>query len=298
MARCRAAGRVAVGVAHRRRYCRRRGRVSRPRPLLLVSWSAAEAQEAEEVETELEELGAEVGIATCDSADRNALKEILDSISAEHPLGAVIHCAAVLADGLVESLSGEQIDRVFVPKVDPAWNLHELSAGMDLSAFVLFSSMVGTLGSPGQANYAAANAVLDALAQKRQAQGRPATSIAWGHWGRQSGTTSGPGEADLARMRRGGVEALSDESGLALLDAALEAGRATALALRLDTTSLRALASSGVLPPIFSGLVRAPRRRSAGSGSLAAKLATLPQAEAQKLVLDLVRRDVATALGR
>ncbi len=267
------------------------------RHLLLVSRSGPEADGAERLREELERLGAEATIAACDVSDREGLKKLLASIPSEHPLGAVIHAAGAIADGTVESLSPERIDRVFAPKAEGAWNLHELTQGMDLSAFVLFSSAAGTLGGPGQANYAAANVYLDALAQKRRGEGRPATSIAWVLWERESGMTSRLGEADLARMRRGGIEALSDERGLALLDAALDADRPQALAVPTDTAALRALASAGTLPPILSGLVRAPRRRRADSGSLAAQLATLPEAEHGSFVLDLVRGEVAAVLG-
>src|SRR4029077_13987338 len=142
-----------------------------------------------------------------------------------------------------------------------------------------------------------ANVFLDALAQKRRAEGLPATSIAWGLWQREGGMISQLQEADLARMRRGGVETLSDERGLALFDAAIGADRATALAMPLNTAGLRALASAGALPPIFSAMVRATRRRSAASGSLVAKLTTLPEAEHESYVLDLVRGEVAAVLG-
>ena len=156
------------------------------RHLLLVSRSGPEAEGARELQAELEALGAEARIAACDVSDREALQELLAQIPAEHPLGAVFHCAGALADGTIESLDAEQMERVFAPKADAAWHLHELTEDMDLSAFVLFSSAAGTLGSPGQANYAAANVFLDALAQRRRAEGLPATSIAWGLWQRES----------------------------------------------------------------------------------------------------------------
>ena len=133
------------------------------------------------------------------------MRQLLAAIPAERPLGAVVHCAGALADGTVETLGSEQIDRVFAPKADSAWHLHELTAGADLTAFVLFSSVAGTLGGAGQANYAAANAFLDALAQRRRAAGLAATSIAWGLWQSESAMTSDLGEADLARMRRSGM---------------------------------------------------------------------------------------------
>ncbi len=267
------------------------------RHLLLVSRSGPEAEGAQELQAELEKLGASVRLAACDVSDRDALAELLASISPVCPLGAVIHAAGAIADGTVETLGPEQIELVFAPKVDAAWNLHELTAEIDLSAFVLFSSVAGTLGGPGQANYAAANVFLDALAQGRQAEGLPATSIAWGMWERRSGMTLALGEADLARMRRGGIGALSDERGLSLFDAGLAADRPQALAVPIDIAVLRAAASFGALPPIFSGLIRVPRRRAAASGSLAAKLATLPEAEHEGHVLDLVRSEVAAVLG-
>ncbi|MGC1851068.1 MAG: SDR family NAD(P)-dependent oxidoreductase, partial [Solirubrobacterales bacterium] len=267
------------------------------RHLLLLSRAGLEAEGAAELRVELEGLGAEVDVVACDVSDREALAESLDSISSEHPLGAVVHCAGALADGTVDSLGAEQVEKVFAPKVDAAWHLHELTAEMDLSAFVLFSSSSGVLGGPGQANYAAANVFVDTLAERRRAEGLAATSIAWGLWEQRSDLTADLTEADLARMRRGGIEPLTDEQGLDFLDAALDLGRAQVLAVPLNLPGLRALASAGALPPIFSGLVRAPRRRSVASGSLAEKLASLPEAERESHVLALVREEVAAVLG-
>ncbi|HEX6688114.1 MAG TPA: type I polyketide synthase, partial [Solirubrobacterales bacterium] len=127
------------------------------RHLLLVSRSGPDAEGAKELEAELEALGAQTTIAACDVSDRKALQKLLASISDEHPLGAVIHCAGAIADATVETMESEQIGEVFAPKVDAAWHLHELTADAELSAFVLFSSATGTLGGPGQGNYAAAN---------------------------------------------------------------------------------------------------------------------------------------------
>ena len=127
------------------------------------------------------ELGADVTVVACDVADREALARVL----AEHPVTAVVHAAGVLDDATISSLTPEQLDRVLRPKIQGALNLHELCAGLD--AFVLFSSVVGTLRTPGQANYAAANAFLDGLAEHRRAQGLPALSIVWGLWDRSTG---------------------------------------------------------------------------------------------------------------
>ena len=135
------------------------------RHLLLVSRSGPEAKGAEELHRELSELGAEVEIAACDVADPKQLKELLSRISKEHPLGAIVHAAGVLDNGLIADLDRERLCAVMAPKADAAWSLHELTAGLDLDAFVLFSSACRLLGGGSQGADAAADAHLDGLAQ-------------------------------------------------------------------------------------------------------------------------------------
>jgi mycoketide-CoA synthase len=266
------------------------------RHLLLVSRSGPKADGAAELRAQLEGLGAQVEIAACDVSAREQLQSLLGSIPPEHPLGAVFHAAGVLADATIESMQPESIEPVLAPKADAAWHLHELSAGADLSHFVLFSSAAGVLGGPGQGNYAAANAFLDALAERRAAEGLPATSIAWGFWESRSGMTSHLGEADLARMQRMGAAPLSDERGLELFDAALEAQGPLALALELDPDALRAGAREGTLTPLLAGLVRVPVRREERP-SIAAELAALDPSRREQALLELVRSEAAAVLG-
>jgi pimaricinolide synthase PimS1 len=268
------------------------------RHLLLASRRGDQAEGAAKLADELERLGAVVSIAACDVSDRGQLEDLLGAVPADHPLGAVIHAAGALADGTIETLEAEMIGRAFAPKVDAAWHLHELTAELNLTAFVLFSAGAGTLGSPGQAGYAAANVFLDALAARRRAEGLPATAIAWGQWEKATGMTAHLSEADLVRMRRLGVEPLSDEQGLTLFDAALALDRALVLAMHVNPVGLRTLASAGVLPAILRGLVRIPdRRQASAAGSLAAKLAGLAQDEREDHVLGLVRGEAAAVLG-
>jgi polyketide synthase 12 len=257
--------------------------------LVLASRGGRDAEGAPELVAELADLGCEARAVACDVGDRDALAEVIDSIP---DLTTVVHAAGVLDDGVVGSLDAAQLDRVMRPKADAAAHLDGLIGEAEL---ILFSSVAGTLGGPGQGNYAAANAFLDALAQCRRTRGLPAQSLAWGLW--EAGMGSRLGEADVGRMRRAGIGVLSAGRGLAALDAAREGGRAVALPMNLDLAALRAQARVGTLPPPLRGLVREQARPSRERGSLARRLAGVPEAERPSVVLDLVRGHVAAVLG-
>ncbi|HXS32745.1 MAG TPA: type I polyketide synthase [Solirubrobacterales bacterium] len=266
------------------------------RHLLLVSRSGPEAEGVSELLEELRGLGAEPTAVACDVSDRARLSALLDSIPDERPLGAVIHSAGLVDDGLLASLDAERLDRVLAPKLDAAWHLHELTAGIELSHFVMFSSAAGILGTPGQSNYAAANTFLDALAAHRAAAGLPAVSLAWGAWAQATGMTGGLSEADIGRVRRFGLAALPPQLGLELFDAACLRAEPLLAPIALDAAGLRAQVAAGTLPAVLAGLAgpaRAPRERQ----SLAARLAGVPAAEHEGVVLDLVRGHVAAVLG-
>jgi pimaricinolide synthase PimS1 len=267
------------------------------RSLVLASRRGGEAEGAAELERDLRELGAEVTVAACDVAAREQLTALLGRIPAERPLRAVVHAAGVLDDGVIGSLSAERIDGVLAAKGDAAWHLHELTEGLDLRAFVLFSSAAGTLGSPGQGNYAAANAFLDGLAAHRCARGLPATSVAWGPWGGAGGMAGSLGDADRARLEWAGFQALAPAAGLALLDAACAAGEPQPVAVRLSGARLRAHARAGALPALLRGLVRARRAVRDGEGSLVAPLRAASGEERVRLVRELVRGETAAVLG-
>ncbi|MYQ67904.1 type I polyketide synthase [Streptomyces sp. SolWspMP-5a-2] len=271
------------------------------RGLLLVSRSGPEARGAAELAAALRESGADVTVAACDVGDRDAVDALLATVPADRPLRAVVHAAGVLDDGVVDSLTEQRLADVLRPKADAAWHLHEATEGLGLDAFVLFSSVAGTLGSAGQANYAAGNAFLDALARHRRGRGLPAVSLAWGPWTRGSGMTGELGEADIARMTRAGMPPMTPEQGLALFDAVTGGTPAPdLLPVRLDLGALRA---RGEVPPLFRSLIRVTGRRAAPAGGaaaaadLTARLAGLTPAEGQDVLLDLVRGQIATVLG-
>ncbi|MBW5486581.1 SDR family NAD(P)-dependent oxidoreductase, partial [Streptomyces bambusae] len=272
--------------------------------LLLTGRRGPEAPGAAELVAEIAALGGSAEVVACDAADREALKAVLDGVPADRPLRAVVHTAGVVDDGVVDALTPQRLAAVLRPKADAALNLHELTRGLDLTAFVLYSSAAGVLGNAGQANYAAGNTFLDALAARRRAQGLPGISLAWGHWAQSSGMTAGLDTADLARLGRSGFLPMTDAQGLGLLDDALAQDEALLAPVRLDLAGLREQARGGSLPDVLKGLVRAPARRvveaaaaAQGAVPLAQQLAGLPEAEREHVLLELVRTNVATVLG-
>ncbi len=189
--------------------------------VMLVSRSGLQADGVAELVAQLQNAGAQVSVLACDVADREAVAGLLAQVPARYPLRAVIHAAGVLDDGLISSLTPDRMDSVLGAKVDGAWNLHELTRDMDLSAFVVFSSMAGIVGTPGQGNYAAANSFLDGLIGYRRRRGLPGLSMAWGLWEQASAMTQHLGDRDKARMSRVGLSPLSTRQALELFDAAI-----------------------------------------------------------------------------
>ncbi|CAO5171332.1 Acyl transferase domain-containing protein/thioesterase domain-containing protein [Frankia sp. AiPs1] len=292
------------------------------RRFLLLSRHGIRADGAVEFLGQLADLGVDATLTACDVGDRDALAGALASVAAEYPLTGVVHTAGAVDDGVVAALTPARIGAVLRPKANAAWYLHELTRGADLTAFVLYSSAAGVFGSAGQGNYAAANAVLDALAVQRRAAGLPATSLAWGMWEQRSTLTAHLGAADLARMSAGGTRPLSTGQGLALFDAALAADVPVALPIQLTPTALRrrtgrpAPASAAgeratgadVVPPLLRGLVdgpdptrRGPTRRVVDAaverGAFVSRLAGLGEPEREAILVELVRADVAAVLG-
>ncbi|MET8765927.1 SDR family NAD(P)-dependent oxidoreductase [Streptomyces sp. NPDC004658] len=273
------------------------------RHLLLSSRRGPAAPGATELAAELTALGAEVTVTAADVGDRDAVAALVSSVPAEHPLTAVVHAAGVLDDATVESLTEAQLDAVLRPKADAARHLHELTRDLDLTAFVLFSSVSGLTGTAGQANYAAANTYLDALAQHRAAQGLPATSLAWGLWDATHGMGASLTDADLARWARAGMTPLTPEEGRALFDLALAGDEPLLAPVALDPSRL-AVDGAAPVPALYRGLVRPRPRRAAqagpsgGAGSdWARQIARLPEDKRGDAVLTLVRATVASVLG-
>ncbi|SCF11063.1 Acyl transferase domain-containing protein [Micromonospora haikouensis] len=269
------------------------------RHLLLASRGGPDAPGVAELTAELTALGATVTVAAADVADRAAVARLVAAVPAERPLTAVVHLAGVLDDGVVTALTPDRLDTVFAPKVDAARHLDEATRHLDLAGFVLFSSGAGVFGVPGQGNYAAANAYLDALATRRRGAGLPAQSYAWGLWEQASTMTAKLDRADPRITARDGQLAISSDLGMALFDAGLAAPEEHLVPTRVDVTALAGRAS---VPALMRGLVRRARPRARaeaapGGRDLAGRLRALTTGEQSALLLDLVRAEAATVLG-
>ncbi|GAA2585653.1 type I polyketide synthase [Actinomadura fulvescens] len=266
------------------------------RRLLLVSRRGA-ADPALPALAELLAGDAEVEVAACDLADAAAVETLISGIGSRHPLTAVFHAAGALDDAVLENLTSDRLDRVLRPKVDAAWNLHRLTSGLPLTAFVLYSSVAGVLGNAGQAGYAAGNAFLDALAQRRRAEGLPGTSLAWGLWetGPDAGMAAELDGASRARLDRLGVRALPVAAGLELLDRSLASGRALLVPAWFDQAALAR--RSGTPPAVLADLVPARPAPVAAAVPLPQRVAGMPEAGARTLVHEVVTGRVAEVLG-
>jgi polyketide synthase 7 len=269
--------------------------------LILLSRSGQHAQGVPELVAELQDAGASVSVVAADAGDRDAVEKLLAQVPSQYPLRAVFHAAGVLDDAVIGSLTPSRVDTVLRAKVDAAWNLHELTQGLDLSAFVMFSSLSGIVGAPGQGNYAAANSFLDALAAHRHVHGLPGLSVAWGMWEEASAMTQHLGDRDKARMSRAGLSALSTRQALHLLDTALLGEHPVVVGTRLDRGALAA--NSTALPPLLSQLATRSARRvldhtdMVSLTGLRARLEGMTPEQRQAELVELVCGNAATVLG-
>nr|WP_243469291.1 type I polyketide synthase [Streptomyces cinnamoneus] len=275
--------------------------------LVLLSRRGLEAPGAVELRDELAMSGAEVDVVACDVADREALSRVLASVPADAPLSAVFHTAGVLDDGVLDGLTGDRIATVLRPKADAALTLHDLTRDLDLSAFVMFSSLASTAGSPGQGNYAAANAVLDALAEFRRQQGLPGTSVAWGAWA--DGGMAVDAKAVEERLRRSGVSAMAPDLALSALRQVLDADETAVTVADLDWPRFAPSFTAARPSALFDELAEARAALEAGQvddadstagtqgADLAQRLSGLSESGRERVLLDVVRNHVATVLG-
>ncbi|WP_207974684.1 SDR family NAD(P)-dependent oxidoreductase, partial [Parafrankia sp. BMG5.11] len=260
--------------------------------LHLISRQGPHHPNATHLRQELLDLGAHtVTITACDTSDPDALAATLSTVPDAHPLTAVIHTAGTLNDATLTALTLDQLHSVLAAKADSAHHLHEQTRDLDLAAFILYSSVAGHLGSPGQANYAAANTFLDALATHRHTHAQTASSLAWGLWAQTSGMTAHLTDHDLARMNRTAIRPLTNTRALQLFDAHEHFHRPVQMICDLDTNRLST-------QPVFSRL--ATIRRTAGTApqgpALIDHLAGLTPTKQREHLLTIIRQHTAQIL--
>ncbi|MFE9661487.1 amino acid adenylation domain-containing protein [Streptomyces sp. NPDC005955] len=283
-----------------RRVARRLAGTHGVRDLVLISRRGAAAPGAQDLVDELSELGATATVVACDVADRDDVAAVLALFDEKRPLRGVVHAAGVLDDGLLTDLTPERLDSVFRPKVDGLWQLHELTRGMELDFFVMFSSISSVMGTPGQGNYAAANAFMDALAHLRRAEGLTAASVAFGPW-EGEGMAAGLSEFDRARFARLGLDRLAPDEGLELLELASRSGLPLTVAAALDLNRVqRYFEDRGGIPPLFRALLDSDtggRSRADGEADLRKLLGEASPEDHPDVVLQTIRAEVAKTLG-
>ncbi|MQY19073.1 type I polyketide synthase [Nocardia macrotermitis] len=281
-------GTGVIGAALARHLVTRYG----VRNLVLLGRRGMATPGAARLHSELGALGADVRIVACDAAQRDSLREVLAGI--DPPLAGVIHAAGLLDDAVIDTMTPRQLENVLRPKVDAAWNLHELTAASDLSMFVLFSSIAGIFGPAGQANYAAANTFVDALAAHRAQLGLPALSLGWGFWASATGMTGHLRDRDRTRLERAGSVAMSSAEALDLFDEAIELGRSFVVPARLDLATIEA---GEILPVLVRGLVRAAPKPGDAPVAAVGGLTGLDPERRRERVFALVRSTAAAVLG-
>ncbi|HEV2721060.1 MAG TPA: aminotransferase class III-fold pyridoxal phosphate-dependent enzyme, partial [Thermoanaerobaculia bacterium] len=246
---------------------------------LLARTAPGERQRAEIAD--IERSGATIEVALADVCDREALARVVRS-----DLRGVIHAAGVIDDRAIGRLDDEAMAAVMRPKVLGAWNLHELTAGLSLDSFVMFGSIAAVFGSPGQANYAAANAYLDALAHARRATGLPATTIDWGPWA-DDGMAVRSGQ--LARFEAMGLRPFRRDAALDAFERALAADRAQLVAVDIDRARIGSIISHGAASPLLEDFLpadtRAPARKKTADAQRLVRIEPEKRAEAVRTIL-------------
>ena len=260
------------------------------RHLALAGRHAPDAAQRETIDG-LRALGADVLVCQADVADPEQVTRLIADLGPS--LRGVIHASAVLDDRTLAKLDPESIARVWKPKVDGAWNLHRATLGQALDFFVIMSSVASVMGSPGQANYAAASARVDALADWRRSQGLPCLSINWGPWGGVG--LAAASEQRGARLAERGMASLTPSRGLDILEQLMWRERGHAVVMRLDLRQWRQYYPRAATA-LLSGLEGKTNIGPAASSELRSALQTAAPALRRGMLEDHVKQQMARVL--
>nr|UPN67559.1 hypothetical protein [Pestalotiopsis sp.] len=267
------------------------------RDLILTSRRGMEAPGADNLVNELATSGVKVTVLASDVANPASVTSIIGLFNKDRPLRGVVHAAGVSDSGVLLAMTPERCATTLGPKVFGAWLLHEATSDMDLDLFMMFSSISGVMGMSGLANYAAANSFLDALAYHRRARSLPATSVAYGTWS-GDGMASRLSSNTLSHLAHFGLDPLTPEEGLDLLEEAVISTRALTVAAALDLERLRSsVEEQGGIPPLLRLLLAHESAEAPQGWDLWRALNESDQEQHAGIVLGMVREVVAKALG-
>ena len=262
---------------------------------VVLNGRSAPSPQAEAAVAALRQRGTEVRVERGDVADIEAVRGILRGMEAElPPLGGVIHCAGVVSDAALGNLDWDGFERVLRPKALGAWQLHRATLGMELDLFVVFSSVAGLLGSPGQANYAAANAFLDQLALYRRSLGLPGQAIQWGSWS-DAGMAEEARDRIEDRLAAAGLGWMTPGQGLRALGRLVRDDVPSAAVVSVDWPAVGA--QGGALPVLFAELAgSAARGTDRPAEDLVSRVRDAAPPARERLLLEFVRREAASVL--
>jgi malonyl CoA-acyl carrier protein transacylase len=271
---------------------------------LVLTGRRQPSEKARETIQELQEAGAQVLVLCGDISQKEDVTKIFKEIEASSPrLRGIIHAAGVLDDGLLQQMSWEQFTRVMAPKVQGAWHLHHLTKNQPLDFFVCFSSIASLLGSPGQGNYAAANAFMDALAHRRRKMGLPGLSINWGSWGK-AGMAASLGSQHQNRMSTQGISPISPERGLQVLANLLTQDSTQVAVLPVNWPKFIQQFTLNKTPLLLSEIVAQERPRleaetppSKEKSELLKRLKQAQPSDYQEILVESIGKQVSKVLG-
>jgi acyl transferase domain-containing protein/acyl carrier protein len=246
---------------------------------------------------ELERAGAQIQVVAADISNREEVSSLLRRIgSTMPPLRGLIHAAGILDDGVLQQQTWQRFERVLAPKASGSWNLHLATKGLALDFFILFSSSASLLGAPGQGNYAAANAFMDALAQYRRSQGLPGLSINWGPWS-EDGMAGSLSARDQSRLSSQGLSRIASGPGLQLMGELMKHSLAQVGVLPVEWSKYFSQYSNATPPPFLELLAEGIRSPAAPSAEIYEQLKNSPASGRRAILESAVRAQLAKVLG-
>jgi 8-amino-7-oxononanoate synthase len=264
---------------------------------LVLTGRSVPSESAQQVIERLEQKGVQVRAIQADIAQPSDVQALFKTIEESlPPLRGVVHAAGLLEDGVLQGQTWERFERVMAPKVAGAWNLHTQSLDLPLDFFVCFSSVAALLGSPGQGNYAAANAFMDGLTHHRRSLGLPGLSLNWGPWG-GAGMAAELNDRDAARLALSGITPLDPDLALEALEAMLTQDAPQIGVVNIEWAKFLDQISNGTVPPFLEQVASAVEAGAQSYSAFRLQLDAAPVEERLALLTQHVQSQIAKVMG-